>query len=339
MWRTWSKNGILGVQMLRKIEISHRTIIFTVLFLMLLWFLYLVRDVILQVFVALLIAIILNPLVTKLSKYKVPRGISAIVIYLILIGILGVSLSGLVPAVIDQTTAFVGILPSYISNFQLPFGLNQTFAQELSAQLGKLPQQIGGFVVSIFSNTLTILSTLIVSLYLVIEWATLENELEHFFGESKANSLKTILRELENRLGGWARGELILMFIVGLSVYVGLLLIGVPYALPLAILAGFLELIPMLGPIVAAVPAVIVGFSVSPWSGVAVAALAFLVQQVENYVFVPNIMKKSVGLSPVVTLLSIIIGFKLAGISGAILSVPVVISIESLLQARLKSQK
>lgn len=325
--------------MLRKIEISHRTIIFTVLFLMLLWFLYLVRDVILQVFVALLIAIILNPLVTKLSKYKVPRGISAIVIYLILIGILGVSLSGLVPAVIDQTTAFVGILPSYISNFQLPFGLNQTFAQELSAQLGKLPQQIGGFVVSIFSNTLTILSTLIVSLYLVIEWATLENELEHFFGESKANSLKTILRELENRLGGWARGELILMFIVGLSVYVGLLLIGVPYALPLAILAGFLELIPMLGPIVAAVPAVIVGFSVSPWSGVAVAALAFLVQQVENYVFVPNIMKKSVGLSPVVTLLSIIIGFKLAGISGAILSVPVVISIESLLQARLKSQK
>ena len=174
----------------RKIEISHRTIIFTVLFLMLLWFLYLVRDVILQVFVALLIAIILNPLVTKLSKYKVPRGISAIVIYLILIGILGVSLSGLVPAVIDQTTAFVGILPSYISNFQLPFGLNQTFAQELSAQLGKLPQQIGGFVVSIFSNTLTILSTLIVSLYLVIEWATLENELEHFFGESKANSLK-----------------------------------------------------------------------------------------------------------------------------------------------------
>ena len=95
----------------------------------------------------------------------------------------------------------------------------------------------------------------------------------------------------------------------------------------------------MLGPIVAAVPAVIVGFSVSPWSGVAVAALAFLVQQVENYVFVPNIMKKSVGLSPVVTLLSIIIGFKLAGISGAILSVPVVISIESLLQARLKSQK
>ncbi len=319
----------------RKIEISHRTIIFAAVFGIILWLLFTIRDIILQVFVALLITLILNPLVTRLSRYKVPRALSAIIIYLLVVGIIGFALSELIPGLIDQTTDFAVSLPGFVSGIKLPLNLNQTFAQELSAQLSHVPQQLVGFVVSIFSNTLTILSIIIISLYLVIEWPHMEKELENFFGEQKAVSFKNTLRELESRLGGWARGQIALMLIVGLCVYVGLLLIGIPYALPLAILAAFLELVPMLGPIIAAVPAVLVGFNVSPWSGVAVAALSFLVQQVENYVFVPNIMKKSVGLSPVVTLISIIIGFKLAGVPGAILSIPVVISIQSILHSRL----
>ncbi len=249
-------------------------------------------------------------------------------------GLLGLSVSELIPGLIEQTTGFASSLPGFVSNVQLPLNLNQTFAQELTNQLSHVPQQLVGFVVSIFSNTLTILTIIIISLYLVIGWPNMEKEIENFFGEQKALAFKTTLRELEIRLGGWARGQILLMLMVGLSMYVGLLLIGVPYALPLAILAAFLEIVPMLGPIIAAIPAVLVGFSVSPWSGVAAGALAFLIQQVENYVFVPNIMKKSVGLSPVVTLISIIVGFELAGVAGAILSVPVVISIESLLHSR-----
>lgn len=323
---------------LQKVEVSHRTIVFTVVFLLFLFFLYFIRDIILQIFVALLITIILNPLVTRLSKYKVPRVISAVVIYAFVIGFLIISLSGLVPALVEQTAEFAKNLPAYISGIHLPLGIDQSFAHEISTQLSRLPQQIVTLTLSVFSNTISILTTIIISLYLVIEWGKLEKELENILGENRAESFRDIMKNLEMKLGGWARGQLILMFIVGSLTYIGLLILGIPYALPLAILAGLLELIPMMGPIVAAVPSVLIGFSLSPVTGVAVAALAFLIQQLENYVFVPNIMKKSVGISPVITLLALIVGFKLAGVAGAILSVPVVITLQTVLSVHLSEK-
>ena len=116
------------------------------------------------------------------------------------------------------------------------------------------------------------------------------------------------------------------MLLIGLANYIGLLILGVPFALPLAIIAGLLEIVPNIGPIIAAFPAVIVGFGVSPLTGFAVAALAFLIQQIENYVLVPKIMEKQAGLSPIITLLALVIGLKVAGIVGAILSIPIVIT-------------
>jgi predicted PurR-regulated permease PerM len=120
------------------------------------------------------------------------------------------------------------------------------------------------------------------------------------------------------------------MFVVGLSTYIGLRLLGVPYALPLAILAGLLEVIPIVGPIVAAIPAVIIGFGISAVIGVSTIALAFLIQQVENYVFVPAIMNKSVGLSSLVILLSLSVGFRLVGVVGAIVSIPAFLTLQVL---------
>jgi predicted PurR-regulated permease PerM len=95
-------------------------------------------------------------------------------------------------------------------------------------------------------------------------------------------------------------------------------------------LAGLLEIVPYIGPIIAAIPAVIIGFGISPVIGLATAALALLIQQLENYVLVPKVMEKSVGVSPIVTLLSLAVGFKVAGIVGALISVPVVITLQVL---------
>jgi predicted PurR-regulated permease PerM len=116
------------------------------------------------------------------------------------------------------------------------------------------------------------------------------------------------------------------MFIVGFANFAGLTVLGVPYAVPLGLLAGILEAVPNLGPIYAAVPAVLVGFGVAPITGVAVIALAFLIQQLEAYLFVPKVMQKSAGVNPIVSLLSLIIGFKIAGVIGAVLSIPVVLT-------------
>ena len=101
-------------------------------------------------------------------------------------------------------------------------------------------------------------------------------------------------------------------------------------SLPLAILAGLLEIIPYLGPVASAIPAVLIGLGISPIMGLAVAALYFLIQQVENYLFVPKVMEKSAGVTPIVTLLALAVGFKLAGIAGVIVSVPVVITLQVL---------
>lgn len=325
--------------MLRKIEISHRTIIFAVILLIGVWFLYFIRDIILQIFVALLIAIILSPLVLRLSKLKIPRTLAAFLIYVVLMGFLVFVVSSLVPPLIEQTTSFAFALPDYVARINLPVSIDETFAREVSAQLSGLPQQVVRFAVSVFSNVLTILTTIIISFYMLVGWNKLEKQLEDLFGEKRGGQFKSYLINLENKLGSWARGEMLLMIMVGLSTYLGLLLIGVPYALSLALLAGILEIIPMLGPIIAGIPAVIVGFSISPFVGIAVASLSFLIQQLENYVFVPNVMKKSVGLNPVITLLALIIGFKIAGISGAILSVPVVITLQTVLAPLVSEDK
>jgi predicted PurR-regulated permease PerM len=158
-------------------------------------------------------------------------------------------------------------------------------------------------------------------------------------GEDKKKQISEIIDKLEEKLGGWARGELILMTIIGTLTYTGLSLLGIPFALPLAILAGIFEIIPIIGPTVSAIPSVIIGFSISPIVGVAAASLAFLIQQVENYVFVPKIMQKSVGVNPIVTLLSLAIGFRLSGVLGGLIAVPVVISIQVFLKEYLASKE
>jgi predicted PurR-regulated permease PerM len=163
---------------------------------------------------------------------------------------------------------------------------------------------------------LGILSVLIFAFYLLLARDKLDDQLLHIFGEKNKTKFGKTLDLLEKKLGGWARGELALMFLVGSLNFIGLTLLRIPFALPLSLLAGSLEIIPSIGPVVAAIPAIVIGFGISPYMGFAVVALAFLIQQVENYVFVPKVMEKSVGVSPVITLLALAIGFKLVGVIG-----------------------
>ena len=106
----------------------------------------------------------------------------------------------------------------------------------------------------------------------------------------------------------------------------------------LALLAGIFEIVPYLGPIVASIPAIILGFSISPFVGGAAIGLAILIQQLENYVFVPKVMEKSTGMSPIIILLALAVGAKLAGITGMVISIPIVIIIQTLLQLRFKEK-
>lgn len=318
--------------MFRKVEISHRTIIFTVLFLLSLGFLYLIKDIILELFVALLLMTIFEPMVAGLTKIKVPRGLAVLITYILVIGILGGTIALIAPTIVEQTTSFANALPGYLSNIGITRDFSEQILSGYLGQLGNLPGQIFDLTFSIFSNFLSVITVLVFAFYMLLSRNKLDDQLASFFGEEKQKSIGKTIDELEKRLGGWARGELILMFTIGIGTYVGLLILGIPFALPLAILSGLFEIIPLLGPIFSAIPAVIIGFGISPLTGAAVIAIAFLVHQLENYVLVPKIMEKSVGVSPIITLISLAIGARLAGIVGAIISVPMVITLQVLLK-------
>ncbi|MEK7498117.1 MAG: AI-2E family transporter [Patescibacteria group bacterium] len=312
----------------RKIEVSHKTIVFTALFAILLWFVYFVRDIVMQIAVSLLIAAVLNPIVTQLSKIRIPRAVSILVIYIILLVIFGGAVALIITPLVNETTSFVNSMPEYLGKINLPFFASKELVGQITSQAGNLSTNLLKFVFSVFSNVLTILAIFIFSFYFLLSREKLDDFLSNLFGEEKAKRYSQVVDEWESRLGGWARGQLVLMIIIGVATYLGLTLLGLPFALPLALLAGILEIVPTLGPIVASIPAIVVGFGISPIVGVGVAALSFFLNQFENYVLVPKIMEKSVGLNPIITIIAIIVGFRVAGVAGAILAVPAVITFQ-----------
>lgn len=323
----------------QKIEISHKTVIFTVFLLISLWFIYTIREILLHFFIALLLTAVFDPLVTKLAKKRIPRSLSVLTIYLILLIAISFAIGAVIPSLIDQTTSFVSNFPKFITNLGIADFISDQLTAQFFTQLGSVPSHVARATVSFFSNVLALVAVLVFTFYLLSERNKLLDQIGDLVGESRKKDFIKFVDAVEIRLGSWARGEAGLMFIVGLANYIGFRLLGIPFSLALAILAGLLEIVPFIGPILAAIPATLIGFGISPILGIAVAAVAFLVQQLENYVFVPKIMQKSTGVNPIVTLLSLAIGFKIAGIIGLLMSVPIFLVLQVLAKEYLLTRK
>jgi predicted PurR-regulated permease PerM len=310
---------------INKIEISHRTIIFTVFFLIGMYFLFLIRDIIAVIFISILFVAALNPLITLLEKFKVPRGLSIIIVYFLIIGAIVSAIASIVPPLINQSINLItqiplpDILPQLIDNAN--FRLQDL--QVIADQLNSVPKVIN-IIISAFSVFIIIITILVLSIYMIQERKNLHRHLVWLFGDGGAEKkAENFVNKIEHQLGSWVRGEVALMFIVGLLTYIGLTLLNIPFALPLAIIAGLLEIIPNIGPTISAVPAIIVAYvAVSPAMALAVLALYVLVQQLENNFIVPVVMRQAIGMSPIVTIILLLIGFRLGGIAGAALSLP-----------------
>lgn len=314
--------------MLRKIDISHKTIIFTVLFLLGLWFLYYIRAIILELFIAFLLMTIMSPVVGLFEKLKIKRGLSVLITYILVIGVFGGTIALIAPALVQQTTNFVNAFPGYLSNL----GINSVQISELT---NSILGQIGGvlsFTVSVFSNVFSVLIILVFTFYMLLGYKDIKSKIIDLLGEKKGEKISRILESVEQKLSKWSIGELTLMFAVAIGNYLGYLLLKIPYALPLAVLTGIFEIIPNLGPIISAIPAVLIGLGISPLTGIGVIVVAFIVNQLENYVLVPKIMQKSAGVSPIIVLISVAIGAKLAGIPGVIIAVPFVVTLQAILE-------
>jgi len=310
-----------------KIEISHRTIIFTAVFIFALWLVSQIKDILFLLFIALMMMAALEPLVKKLESLKLPRWLAIVFIYIFLISFFGIAVAGIIPPLVDQTSVLINSLPSLIKEIDL-IGIDQTIVNGFVSQLGNAPAGIIGFFINLFSNLATVLVVAILNFYLLMERKNLNQYLAKLLGKEAERQVIEILEKIEIRLGSWIRAEITLMTFVGIISYFGFRLLGLEFALPLAIIAGILEIIPNFGPIAATIPAVLAGLAMSGWHALAALSWCFIVQQLENNFIVPRVMRKVVGLNPLVTILSLSVGLRLAGVAGATLAIPVVLALE-----------
>jgi predicted PurR-regulated permease PerM len=312
--------------MSNKFEISFKTILYTALLIAGAWFIFQLKEVFLGLFISLILMSCLNPTIKTLERHKFPRWLAILSIYLVIITLLGFALGGIVPALIEQTTTLIERLPSFFNQFQF-LGIDQQVVSSQLSNFTSIPANIVKFLFGIFSNIVAVIALGVITFYLLLERKNLDTHLSSLFGKEKEMEIEKVIDAIELKLGGWVRGELLLMLIVGVLNYIGFLIIGVNFALPLALLAFLFEIVPNIGPTIAAVPAILVALTISPIHALVTVGWCFLVQQIENSFLVPRIMKKVAGVNPLISILSLAVGLEIAGVGGAILAIPTFITL------------
>lgn len=321
--------------MLRRVDISHKTIFFITAFLALLWALFQIRDVIILLFIAIIFMSALSPMVEYLEKLKLPKSLAIAVVYVLILALLVGLISLVTIPLFEQTSNLFLTLPDRIQQLIPQDGpINRNLLQE---QLNSFSKNAIDFTFAIFNNFLAFISIAVLTFYLLLEHDRLDSLIGQFF-VGREEVAKLVVRKIEDKLGAWMRGQIVLSLIISVLVYLALFLLGVPYALPLAIIAGIFEVVPVIGPIISAIPAVIVGWTIAPLLALFVAIAFFVIQQLENHLIVPQVMKRAVGLNPLIVILAVSIGGKLLGLAGALLAVPITVVIQIIIEDVLRDK-
>lgn len=321
--------------MTRRVDISYKTIIFITTFLILLWVLFLIRDIILLLLIAFILMSAFAPLVERLVKWRIPRPAAIGFIFLLFIGgLVGGLTVGLTPLINDTSNLIRRLTESLSLFFQVNL-LDQTVIQN---ELSKFSGQIIDLTLNLFEIIIRLVTVLVITFYLLLDKEHIEVKVATLFVGHKERA-ERLIKVIENKLGAWLRGQIVLSVVVATSVYIGLTIIGLDYALPLAIFAGLLEIIPIIGPIIAAAPAVLIAFATSVPLAVLVGVTYAVIQQLESNIIVPQLMKRAVGLNPLLVLIAILIGGRLLGIGGALLAVPIAVVIQVVAQEILSPAK
>jgi predicted PurR-regulated permease PerM len=322
------------------ISVSTGTIVKIIAIVGLVVLLWYIVDILVAVFLAIVIAAALDPVIDRLEERKIPRIFSSIIIYAIGFGIVALAVWLIIPPIVEQVRELAANLPVYFG--QLSGGLEQlralsgetdlvasiaNFLNSLSAQLGQTAAGAFAALGSFIGSAVAIVTVVVVSFYLTLQEKALEKLVRSMSPKKYEDTAIELTRKIQEKMGAWLRGQLLLGLIIFGITYVGLTIMGVEYALTLALIAGILELIPIVGPVIAAIPAVILAFVQEPILALAVLVFFIAVQQFENHVLVPKIMQRAVGLNPVIVIVVILIGAQLLGVLGALVAVPLTTAI------------
>jgi predicted PurR-regulated permease PerM len=318
------------------------------------WFIWQIRSILLLLGVGILFAAIIEPLVNRLRRIGLSRGQSLLILYVAFFAILGSALYYILPLLAKQIAAFDDAIPALFDN------LRQQALQSGSALVRQSgfralmqienawnnirnnpsfdPNQAFSIVNSVFAFGLTAISVLIVTFYWTVEKLSVKRWVLGLFPFTHRVRAHTVWDEIEYKIGGWARGQLLLMLIIGVIFGVVFWAIDLRFWLALAILSGLTEAIPYIGPIFAGAVAALVALTESPEKAIMVVVIAFVIQQLEGAFLVPRIMKSSVGLTPLTVVLAVLIGNALGGPAGSIIAIPIGAAAQVIVGSLLRSR-
>lgn len=297
---------------------------------------YEVRGVLLLIFISIVLSTVLHPLASFAKRFHIPRGLTVILVYIFGAGLLfGVGYA-LIPLLTEEIISLaenfntswdkiIALVPVTTSDY-----LKDALQNNINAVVSTLQGGVGvalAPIISTVQGVLTLLGSVVVVLvltfYLVVEEENIRNSISILTPKKYTNLVPILFTNIQRRLGGWARGQIILSCIIGAMVYVALSIIGVPYAFALGALAMLLEFIPYVGPIASGVFGIFFALTVSPTVAIITAIAYYIIQQLENNLIVPKVMQKTAGVNPVLSIISILMCFQFFGVIGVFLGVPI----------------
>lgn len=319
----------------RKVEISQQTILFVFGLIGAIWLIWEIREVIILLFMALILMSALAPLVARLERYRIPKPLAIALVYLLIVASIVALVSIGITPLIEQTNNLIRTLPVTIERILPPNFIN---AELIASEIGSFTGNALNATLTVFGEIIAVISVGVLTFYLLIEHDRVD-EFVRLLSFGRDKQAIRIVRRTEEKLGAWFRGQVVLSLIIFVMSYIVLSILGVPYALPLSILAGLFEVVPVIGPILASIPAIVVAYFTSPILGLFTAGAFFIIQQLENNVVVPQVMKKAVGLNPLIVILAVAVGGKLLGFAGALLAVPIAVVIQIVLEEVLSEKQ
>jgi len=335
-----------------QLSISTLSIIKVVLVLLAFYVLYLIGNIVAMLFISFVLFSAINPIVNRLREYHVPRPLGVIIIYLVLFAVISSVFILITPHVVEQAKGLIQALPGYLEKtfanfselqkYSVQYGLVDNIKQGLEflqqgVSLGA--KGIFSIIASIFGGVASFFIILVITFYMIAEKDAIYSFLNNAIPEAHRKRAMSLIESVQEKLGLWARAQLILSFVIFLLIFIFLSIFKIKYALVLALIAGLTEFIPYLGPIIGAIPAVIIAFFQSPVNALIVIVIYYAVQQIENTILVPQIMRKAVGINPVISITALMAGLKLGGIFGAILAIPVVVTLGVILNSILEKRE
>ena len=316
------------------------------------WLVWQVQEVLFLLILAILLATAIEPLVKQLRRGPFTRGTGVLAVYTLIVLVIGLPAYAFIPTVLDQAASFMSGLPARLTEIR-PYALTMHPAALASFVVGLIddsttalqaPQQPAQEQIvqagTTAAHTLfSFVTVFVLAFYWLVERASIKRVALRVVPMRHARDVNTVWLEVEEKLGGWVRGQLILMLAIAAAATIGYVVLGLPNPALLGVIAGLCEAIPMVGPFLAFAPAVLVALATGdPTRALMVVAYALVIQQIESNVLVPRIMGSTVGISPLTVLIGILIGATLAGLPGAFLAVPIAGALQVILAHALHSE-